>query len=81
MEVFEYVSSEFGQAMSPLAGKTVTVAYYLLPNLSAFDYQVHAVYGLTVSAQGFLLGILYAIVYTSFLLSVAVYAFSRRQLP
>jgi len=80
-EVFEYVSSEFGQAMSPLAGKTVTVAYYLLPNLSAFDYQVHAVYGLTVSAQGFLLGILYAIVYTSFLLSVAVYAFSRRQLP
>ncbi len=80
-EVFEYVSSEFGQAMSPLAGKAVTAAYYLLPNLSAFDYQVQAVYGLTVPAQGFLLVILYAFVYTSFLLGVAVYAFSRRQLP
>ena len=67
--------------MSPLAGKAVTVAYYLLPNLSAFDYQVHAVYGLTVPTQGFLLSILYAFVYTSFLLGIAVYAFTRRQLP
>lgn len=80
-EVFEYVSGEFGKGMSPLAGKAVTVAYYLLPNLAAFDFQVQAVYGLAVPLQGFLLTVAYSLVYTGILLGLAVFAFTRRELP
>jgi ABC-type transport system involved in multi-copper enzyme maturation permease subunit len=80
-EVFEYVSGEFGQGMSPLASKAVTVAYYLLPNFAAFDFQVQAVYGLTVPLEGFLLAVAYCLVYTGILLGLAVFAFGRRELP
>jgi ABC-type transport system involved in multi-copper enzyme maturation permease subunit len=80
-EVFEYVSSEFGQGMSPFASKAVTVAYYLLPNLAAFDFQVQAVYGLAVPLEGFLLSVAYCLVYTGILLCLAVFVFGRRELP
>ncbi|WP_027714748.1 ABC transporter permease [Desulfuromonas sp. TF] len=80
-EVFEYVSAEFGQGMSPIAAKVVTVAYYLLPNLSAFDFQVEAVYGLPISFEGVSFAFLYALVYTGILLGLAVFAFGRRELP
>jgi len=80
-EVFEYVSGQFGQGMSPLAVKTVTLAYYCLPNLSAFDFQIHAVYGLPVSVSGLSLSALYVVVYVSILLGLAFFAFDRRELP
>jgi ABC-type transport system involved in multi-copper enzyme maturation permease subunit len=67
--------------MSPLASKAVTVAYYLLPNFAAFDFQVQAVYGLTVPLEGFLLAVAYCLVYTGILLGLAVFAFGRRELP
>ena len=80
-EVFEYVSGEFGQGMSPFASKAVTVAYYLLPNLAAFDFQVQAVYGLALPLKGFLLTVAYSLVYTGILLGLAVFTFGRRELP
>jgi Cu-processing system permease protein len=80
-EVYEYTSSQFGQGMDPLASKAVTLVYYLLPNLSAFDYQIHAVYGLNVSLASFLLSAAYALVYTGILVGLAIFAFNRRQLP
>jgi len=80
-EVFEYVSSQFGQGLSPFSVKLATCAYYLLPNLSAFDFQVQAVYGLDVPLQGFLLTCVYAVVYSGILLGVAIFAFGRRELP
>jgi ABC-type transport system involved in multi-copper enzyme maturation permease subunit len=80
-EVFEYVKSEFGQGMNPLASKVVTVTYYLLPNFAAFDFQVSAVYGLAVPLEGLLLTVIYALVYTGILLCLAVFAFNRRELP
>lgn len=80
-EVYEYVSGQFGQGVSPLTGKIVTITYYLIPNLSAFDFQIQAVYGLDAPLDGLLLVVLYAVIYISLLLGLAVFAFNRRQLP
>lgn len=79
-EVFEYISSEFGESFHPLVCKAVTVAYYLLPNLSAFDFQVQAVYALPVPLASVLLAAAYALIYTAILVGVAMFMFGRREL-
>lgn len=79
-EVFEYISSELGKGVSPLSLLAIKFAYYVLPNLSAFNYKVHAIYGLPIDPQGLLYTFLYFVVYTAILLSIAVWSFSRRQL-
>ncbi len=80
-EVFDYLSGQFGQSISPILMKGVALAYYLLPNFSSFDFQVQAVYGLTVPFEGIFLTVVYAFTYTSILLGLAVFAFERRELP
>ena len=79
-EVFEFVSGEFGQDISPLSLKMIKGAYYLLPNFSAFDFKVHAIYALPLPASSLLLPLGYGILYCAILLSLAVWAFNRRQL-
>jgi ABC-type transport system involved in multi-copper enzyme maturation permease subunit len=79
--VFEYVTSEVGQGLGVLTIKAVSVAYYLIPNLGVFDFQVAAVYGLDIASTDVLIAVLYAVVYTAILLGLAVFAFDRRQLP
>jgi ABC-type transport system involved in multi-copper enzyme maturation permease subunit len=80
-EVYEYVTGEFGKGIDPVAATMVKSAYYLLPNFSAFDFQVQAVYALPIPTQGLLLTVLYALVYTGILLLLAVLGFERRELP
>ena len=80
-EVYEYVTGEFGKGMNSLAVSVAKGAYYLLPNLSAFDFQVYAVYGLPVHLEGLAMTVLYALVYTGILLFLAVLTFERRELP
>ncbi len=80
-EVFEYLSGQFGSDISPLLTKSVTLAYYLLPNFSSFDFQIQAVYGLPVPLDGLILTSLYAIIYTGILLGIAIFAFERKELP
>jgi len=80
-EVFEYATGEFGQGLGEFAIKAVTAAYYLIPNLAVFDFQVAAVYGLNIAFTDLFIAFLYAGVYTSILLGLAVFAFDRRQLP
>ncbi len=80
-EVYEYVNGAFGADFSPLAKQMVTGAYYILPNLSAFDFQIHAVYGLPIDMLDWLWLTCYAMIYSCILLGIAVFAFGRRQLP
>jgi ABC-type transport system involved in multi-copper enzyme maturation permease subunit len=80
-EVYEYVTGEFGQELGPVTVSAVKSAYFLLPNFSAFDYQVQAVYGLPIMPQGLLLNFFYMLIYTSLLLVLAVLCFERRELP
>lgn len=80
-EVYEYVTGAFGGDFSPLVKQVVAGAYYLLPNLSAFDFQIHAVYGLSIVFLDWLWLTCYAMIYSGILLGIAVFAFGRRQLP
>ncbi len=79
-EVFDYVSSEFGQGIDPVSATLVKLAYYILPNFSAFDFQVQAVYALPIQTQGLLMTFSYALIYTAILLLLAVSSFERREL-
>jgi ABC-type transport system involved in multi-copper enzyme maturation permease subunit len=79
-EVYEYVTGEFGKGIDPVATTLVKAAYYLLPNFSAFDFQVQAVYALAVPTEGLLLTASYAAVYICILLVLAVLSFEKREL-
>jgi len=80
-DVFEYISGEFGRTVSPAGKLLAKGAYYLLPNFSAFDLQVQAIYGLPVPTGGLVYTLLYFLVYTATVLVLAVWVFSRRELP
>jgi ABC-type transport system involved in multi-copper enzyme maturation permease subunit len=65
---------------SQLAKVFFGVIYYLLPNLSHFEFRTESAHGLTPS--GTLIGgaILYAVVYISILLAITILIFNRRNL-
>ena len=78
-EVFEFVTGEFGKGMNPLSQTVIKAVYYVLPNFSAFDYKVHAIYALPVPYVPVLLTLLYAVLYTAIFFGLAIWAFNRRQ--
>lgn len=80
-EVYEYVSGQYGIEIPPLALGAIKGAYWLLPNFSAFNFKVQAVYGLAVSKAAIVFPLLYGVVYCAITLTLAVWFFSRRQLP
>jgi ABC-type transport system involved in multi-copper enzyme maturation permease subunit len=79
-EVYEFVSGQAGEALSATTLAVAKGAYYLLPNLAAFDFKVPAVYALDVSMVSILYPLGYSIVYIGLVLSLASWAFNRRQL-
>ena len=79
-QVYEYLSSSSGQAFSPFFHKTVTLLYYILPNFSAFDLKVNAIYGISLSLSGLALTSGYFTVYTALLLTLSSIIFSRREI-
>lgn len=78
-EVFEFVSGEFGQGIHPISQAMIKAVYYILPNFSAFDFKVYAIYALPVSQDSLLLLILYGFFYVAIMLGLAFWSFNRRQ--
>jgi ABC-type transport system involved in multi-copper enzyme maturation permease subunit len=79
-QVYDYVHSQAGQLMAPLVRQTATALYYILPNFSAFDLKVNAIYALAPNIRGLSLTITYFIIYTSLILIAAAAIFSRREM-
>ena len=79
-QVYDYLHSAYGQTYAPFIKKTATLLYYLLPNFSAFDLTVNAIYGIDLSASGLLLTAGYFIMYTAIVLTIATIVFSRREI-
>lgn len=79
-QVHEYLQTAAAADMSPIVKSAGTFLYYLLPNLSAFDIKVNAIYALPVSMQGVLLTILYFTAYSAILLGWAALLFNRREM-
>lgn len=80
-EVFELVQGEYGSKIAPFSKAAIEGCYYVLPNFSAFDLGAHAIYALPLAPAQLLLTLLYFVCYTGIVLSLAVWSFSRRELP
>jgi len=76
----DYMNSAEAVKMAPLFKQTVSVLYYLIPNFSAFDLKVNAIYGIPVNAGGAALTMLYGVTYLGATLSLAILCFSRREM-
>lgn len=80
-EVYEYISGDFGKKLSTPVLAFIKGTYYVIPNFSAFNLKVQAIYGLPLSLPGMSYIVLYFLIYTSILLYISVWIFSRRELP
>lgn len=79
-EVFEYLSGDYGKTVHPLVKMAAQGLYYIIPNLSAFDLKVYAIYGLPLQYKGLGYTLVYFVVYTGILLMISVWAFNRKEL-
>jgi len=79
-QVYEYIQSPASINLSPAVKQIATGVYYILPNFSAFDLKVNAIYGLPISAEGLLLTMSYFVVYVGILLSISAAIFMRREM-
>lgn len=79
-EVMEYLTASFGRDVSPIIKTMAQILYYLLPNFSAFNYKVQAIYALPPDWSGLALTFFYFLVYLTIVLGASVWIFSRREL-
>lgn len=79
-EVYDFVHSPAGQALSPVVRKSTLILYYILPNFAAFDLKVNAIYGVKLSPSGLLLTSAYFLVYIIALLTISIMILSRREM-
>lgn len=79
-QVYDYVNSQQAQNLSLLTRKSASALYYVLPNFSAFDLKVNAIYGLPLSFRGLLLTVVYGLVYGGIILALAAMIFFKREM-
>jgi ABC-type transport system involved in multi-copper enzyme maturation permease subunit len=79
-EAYDFVTTESGQKLPQLVKVAAKLFYYLLPNFSAFDLKLNAIYGLPVSFYGLILTLIYFLVYTAIVLFIATLLFAQREL-
>ncbi|RNC67629.1 MAG: ABC transporter permease [Desulfuromonadales bacterium] len=79
-EAYDFIHTATGQSLPALTRKIASALYYVLPNLSAFDFKVNAIYGVPVKGYPLLLTIGYGVVYVMILMAVSSLIFSRREM-
>lgn len=79
-QVYDYVNSPQAKDVSLLVRRSAGMLYYLLPNFSAFDLKINAIYGLPLATGGLLLSICYAMIYGGIVLALAAMIFSKREM-
>lgn len=79
-QAYDYVHSAAGHTLDPLVKQTASFLYYLLPNFSAFDFKVNAIYALAIDYKGLALTLGYFLTYTTIVLLCATSIFNRREL-
>lgn len=80
--VRHYIESGMsGQEISPLFKMLVMGAYYIFPNLAAFDFKAQAIYNLPPPILLLGYAFLYSAAYTAIVLLGAIILFNRRDMP
>ena len=78
-EVKIFIEGVGKEKTSSIVKAIAQFAYYIFPNLSAFDLKVHAIYGLPLDYGNLLFVFLYSIFYTAIILTLSVMIFRRRE--
>jgi len=79
-QAYDYIHSSASSSLSPLVKQAASFFYYLLPNFSAFDLQVNAIYGIALSVKDVALPFIYFCIYTPLLIMLAAVIFARREM-
>jgi len=79
-EVYEFINSDAGNRMGPVVRSTARIVYYLIPNLSSFDFKLQAVYPIKFDPVQVYFVLTYFVVYTTMALSLSIWVFSKREL-
>jgi len=74
-------SASQGMEVSPQLASVINAAYYLFPNLAAFDVKIQAAHGLSLPDVYLLWTFLYGLFYTAILLSAGALIIRRREFP
>jgi ABC-type transport system involved in multi-copper enzyme maturation permease subunit len=79
-DAYDFIQSTTANNLPRLFTTTAKGLYYILPNFSAFDLKLNAIYGVKASAPGLFLTFGYFVVYTAIVIFIATLVFSRREL-
>lgn len=79
-QVYDYLHSAAAVHIAPTALWAGNLVYYLLPNFSAFNLKVNAIYSLPLNPGGILLTLGYWVVYLAILLGGAALILGRREM-
>lgn len=80
-QVYEYLGGPMAERQTLFVQFAGKIFYYLLPNFSAFDLHLQAIYALPVSMEEILTTFAYFLIYTGLLIVGSVMIFERRELP
>jgi len=78
-EVKTFIEGVGKERVNPVVKAVAQFAYYIFPNLSAYDLKPHAIYGLPLDYGNLLFVFLYGIFYTAIILTISVMIFRRRE--
>lgn len=67
--------------VNPVLSHMAGIAYYIFPNISAFDLKTQAAHGLSIGPSYIIWTALYAVFYIVIALSIGALAFRRREFP
>lgn len=79
-EVYDFVTSANGARLGQTAQLLAKCVYYILPNFSAFNFKLQAIYPIPFDPIQIAYVIIYFLVYTALVLTAAIWIFSRREL-
>lgn len=79
-QVYDFLHSSAAINQSPLVKLAGDIFYYLLPNFSAFDLHLQAIYGLPLVAEQLLTTFAYFVLYVGILLVLSIVIFERREM-
>ncbi len=79
-EVAEFLKTRMGENITIFSRLIVQVAQYFFPNLSLFDLKTNFVYGVNIKPGVLLLALFYGLLYSFFILALAVILFNRKEI-
>lgn len=78
-EVYDFINSAQGAKMSAAARALIKLVYFIIPNFGAFDFKLQAIYPIPFDAAHVSYAVCYFLLYTTLMLSLAIWIFSRRE--